>query len=97
VRPKTPRDHTWKPVQTLGAIENSVDMFQWNGNAGLYDWPGYDGISQFLKQYALKAEKIEKVFEGRSHFENLQALTGPLEASSDAVRVRREGLRDAPA
>ena len=25
-----------------------MEMFQWNADAGLYNWPGYDGISGYL-------------------------------------------------
>ncbi len=41
-------DAEWKPVQSIGGIESSLELFQWNADAGLYDWPGYDGISGYL-------------------------------------------------
>jgi len=77
-------DSNWTPVQTLGPIESSIDMFQWNADAGLYDWPGYQGISPFLRQYVLKAENVDRIFEGRSHFENLKSLTDDAEANAPA-------------
>jgi len=36
---------SWKPVRSLGGIESSIDFFRWNNDAGMYQWPGYDGIS----------------------------------------------------
>lgn len=70
-------DSTWAPVQTLGTIESSIDMFQWNADAGMYDWPGYDGISPFLRHYSFEPETVTHIFLGRSHFENMAALTSP--------------------
>lgn len=78
-------DKSWEKVQTLGPIESSVDMFQWNADAGLYDWPGYSGISPFLRQYDLKAEKVSHIFEGRSKFLNVDSLT---DASSGDFGVK---------
>ncbi|MHB1021917.1 MAG: alpha-L-rhamnosidase-related protein [Acidobacteriaceae bacterium] len=75
-------DSTWKPVQSLGSIESSVNMYQWNADAGLYNWPGYEGISSYLRQFHLKAEQVTDVFEGRSRFEYLQALTSQKPANT---------------
>ena len=68
-------DRAWPPVQSLGGIEDDIAFFQWSGDAGLYDWPGYDGISPFLARYSLPATAVTHVFEGRSSFANLPALT----------------------
>jgi alpha-L-rhamnosidase len=67
-------DHAWPAVQTLGAIESDIDFFQWSGDAGLYDWPGYDGISPFLARLPLSATAVMQVFEGRGSFANPGAL-----------------------
>ena len=48
----------WQPVQHLGGIESSIEMFQWNADAGLYDWPGYDGISPFLAHTPVVATAV---------------------------------------
>ena len=68
-------DSSWKPVQSLGGIESSLDLFQWNADAGLYDWPGYDGISPFLAHRRIVAHEILSAIHGSSRFENLPALT----------------------
>ncbi|MES2394205.1 MAG: alpha-L-rhamnosidase C-terminal domain-containing protein [Acidobacteriota bacterium] len=68
-------DHRWNEVESLGAIESSIDMFQWNADAGLYDWPGYDGISPFLAHRSFPIHEVMSSTQGRSHFENLEALT----------------------
>jgi alpha-L-rhamnosidase len=69
-------DAKWKPVQSIGSIESSVDMFQWNADAGLYDWPGYDGISGYLAHTPIPASGILAQYAGRGSLENLASLTG---------------------
>ena len=69
-------DAKWKPVQSIGSIESSVDMFQWNADAGLYDWPGYDGISGYLAHAPIPARGILAQYAGRGSFTNLESLTG---------------------
>ena len=78
-------DHGWPPVQSLGGIESDIDFFQWSGDAGLYDWPGYDGISPFLASYELAPISVTHIFEGRSRFENPQALTAANAPASPAA------------
>jgi alpha-L-rhamnosidase len=86
-------DAAWKPVQSIGGIESSIELYQWNADAGLYDWPGYDGISGFLAHKQLKAQGIKASYTGRSGFENAAALTGG--AGEFAVRWLADG-GDAP-
>jgi len=75
-------DSSWPAVMPLSPIEGSIDLFQWNADAGLYDWPGYEGVSPFLAHMYLPAASVEDVMPGRSEFENLDALTA---ASGAAV------------
>ncbi len=69
-------DASWHPVQSLGGIESSIEMFQWNADAGLYNWPGYDGISPFLAHTRIPASGILSTFAGRGTLLNLSSLTG---------------------
>jgi alpha-L-rhamnosidase len=71
-------DSAWLRVQSLGAIESSPEFFQWNLDAGLYDWPGYIGMSPYLRTYPLVASSITK---RSGEFDNITALTS---ASSHA-------------
>lgn len=48
-------DASWANADSLGGVESSIEFLQWNADAGMYDWPGYDGISPFLSQYHLRA------------------------------------------
>ena len=65
-------DSAWPRIQSLGAIESSPQFFQWNLDAGLYDWPGYTGMSPYLRTYSLPARVITHRI---GDFENLSALT----------------------
>ena len=67
-------DASWEPVAALGAIESNIDFFQWNDDAGLYDWPGYDGVSPFLARMYLPATAVSDVYAGEGSYENLDAL-----------------------
>src|ERR1035441_6420242 len=60
----------------IGSIESSVDMFQWNADAGLYDWPDYDGISSYLAHTPIPASGILAHYAGRGSFTNIESLTG---------------------
>jgi hypothetical protein len=51
-------DDAWPPVQSLGAIESSPDFFQWNTDAGMYDWPNYMGLSPELRTFILRPASI---------------------------------------
>jgi hypothetical protein len=85
-------DAGWKPVESFGAIESSIDNFQWNADAGLYNWPGYDGISPFLARAPLPAAAVLSPFAARGSFTNLAALTG---ASGDfAIHMLATHLTD---
>lgn len=68
-------DAGWQSVQSIGGIESSVELFQWNADAGMYNWPGYDGISEYLAHLKIPASGILAHYVGRGQFENLKALT----------------------
>lgn len=69
-------DSSWKPVSSLGAVESSINLFQWNADAGLYDWPGYDGISAFLAHFQLDPLAVTDIFTGAGEVHNPEALQG---------------------
>ncbi len=66
---------SWKPVDAAGPIESSMNFMQANDDAGLYRWPGYLGVSKFMDSTTLPVHSVDQVFTGRSHYENLDALT----------------------
>ncbi|HUY81665.1 MAG TPA: alpha-L-rhamnosidase C-terminal domain-containing protein [Acidobacteriaceae bacterium] len=68
-------DAGWENADSLGGVESSIEFFQWNADAGLYDWPGYDGISPFLSQYALPAIKVSHVNSNTGTLSHVDALT----------------------
>ena len=68
-------DAGWNKVRSIGGIESSVDLFQWNADAGLYNWPGYDGISGYLAHMKIPARAMLASYAGRGEFSNMAALT----------------------
>jgi alpha-L-rhamnosidase len=88
-------DAQWKPVQSIGGIESSIDLFQWNADAGLYNWPGYDGISPYLAHTPIPASGILASYAARGTFENLNSLTTA--ATDFTVTLPAQKLTDAEA
>ncbi|MGA8110916.1 MAG: alpha-L-rhamnosidase C-terminal domain-containing protein [Acidobacteriaceae bacterium] len=70
-------DALWPAVTALGAIEGNIDLLQWNADAGLYNWPGYEGASPFLAHLYLPATALTDVNPGDGSFEHLDALQQP--------------------
>jgi alpha-L-rhamnosidase len=69
-------DTLWSKVVTYGGIESDIDFFQANSDSGLYDWPGYNGISPFLAQYTLAPAKVEQAADGIGTVTGADSLTG---------------------
>jgi alpha-L-rhamnosidase len=88
-------DTAWKPVQSIGGIESSVELFQWNADAGLYNWPRYDGISGYLAHLPIPASGILAQYIGRGNFSNVASLTGG--GGDFIVRLPAEKLTDTEA
>jgi hypothetical protein len=69
-------DRAWPQAISLGGIEANSESFQAYGDAGMYRWPGYDGISPYLAHAVLKADELTYGFEGMGRFSNSSALLG---------------------
>lgn len=69
------KDGAWHSVDALGSIEANIDFFQWNRDAGLYEWPQYEGASPFLAHTYLVAEQVHDLYAGLSSYDNVDALT----------------------
>ncbi|MDE3179207.1 MAG: alpha-L-rhamnosidase [Acidobacteriota bacterium] len=67
-------DSGWDSAAVLGGIESNIDFFQANGDAGMYRWPGYDGISPFLARVPLRAATVLDAFEGLGVLHNTSVL-----------------------
>ena len=70
-------DSAWPAVASLGPIELDINLRQWNTDAGMYNWPGYQGVSSFLRQTPLPVVAVTHVFSGRSTIANADVLTKP--------------------
>ncbi len=75
-------DSGWPSADSLGGIESSIEFFQWNVDAGMYVWPGYDGISPFLGQFHLAPVSVTHAYRGIGELSGFESLTkdGPSRA-----------------
>ena len=67
-------DRAWSAAVSLGPIEGNIDFFQWNLDAGMYGWPGYAGMSPWLRSYAVTPESISHIYAGHSQIRNISSL-----------------------
>jgi alpha-L-rhamnosidase len=91
-------DSSWSAADDLSGIEGSINLFQWNTDAGMYAWPGYDGISPFLAHYSLQAAAVSHVYGGAGTIENAQSLAVGSPGGELTVTLPQEqvSLHDAP-
>jgi hypothetical protein len=68
-------DANWANADSLGGVESSIEFFQWNADAGMYAWPGYDGISPFLAQYRLRPVQVTHVNPDAGSLSDVESLT----------------------
>jgi hypothetical protein len=87
----------WHGAEALGGIESSVDLFQGNSDAGMYAWPGYDGISAYLAHYSLEPVEVSHVYEGVGAIKNPGAVAGEPGDGELSVRLPSQSLATADA
>jgi alpha-L-rhamnosidase len=85
-------DRGWEPADSLGGIESSMEFFQWNGDGGMYAWPGYDGISPFLAHFTLAPVALLHVYAGSGMLENLKSLTAADSAAEFTVSAGADSV-----
>lgn len=68
-------DSAWARVESLGSIDSNIEFRQWSVDAGMYGWPGYTGMSTFLRAIRVPAEHVSRVYEGNGEIANLDAIT----------------------
>ncbi len=78
-------DSGWEAADSLGGIESSMEFYQWNGDGGMYAWPGYDGISPFLARFELAPVALLHMYSGAGTLENTESLITPNRAAEFAV------------
>ncbi len=77
-------DAAWPQAQVLGAMEGNIDDYQWNADGGLYQWPGYSGISPYLRHLALRPVAVIDPVPETARFSNLNAITAPTGSNASA-------------
>ena len=88
-------DSGWDAADSLGGIESSIEFFQWNGDGGMYAWPGYDGISPFLAHFKLAPVALLHVYSGSGSLENQESLIAPNSAAEFTVSALSEPVSPA--
>lgn len=68
-------DSAWPHVDSLGPIESNIDFFQWSADVGMYGWPGYRGMSSWLRTLNITATNVSHIYPGEGNFRNTVALT----------------------
>ncbi len=85
-------DSGWAAADSLGGIESSMEFFQWNGDGGMYAWPGYDGISPFLAHFKLAPVSLLHVYSGSGAMENKESLLTPNNSAEFTVSAGSEPI-----
>jgi alpha-L-rhamnosidase len=67
-------DSGWQAPADLGGIESNINFFQANEDAGMYRWPGYDGISPFLARVPVRPATVLDTFDGLGGLHNTSVL-----------------------
>jgi alpha-L-rhamnosidase len=85
-------DSSWLTVSSIGAMGSKSDFGQWNADAGLYAWPGYSGISSFLRTFrlpvvAVSADGSADRLAGLEHFDASKGATTVAPGSGPAAVV----------
>lgn len=86
-------DRRWPRVQSLGPIESAPEFFQWNLDAGPYDWPGYLGMSPSLRNFNMRPARAEP---RGGEFDHLDALTSASHMETLSVSIPAQETGDAP-
>jgi len=83
-------DGGWDDADSLGGVESSMEFYQWNGDGGMYAWPGYDGISPFLAHFKLPPVALLRVYSGSGTLENAPSLISSNRAAEFSVTAGSE-------
>lgn len=88
-------DSGWQHVESLGPIEANIDIRQWSVDAGMYGWPGYRGMSAWLRTLDLKPVRISHEYAGEGSFQNVSSLMDAAPAHDFAVELPVAASTDA--
>ena len=67
-------DASWENAATLGPIESDPDLMQWSADAGMYEWPGYTGMSANLRDVFISPVAVTHIYEGAAQLSVPQTL-----------------------
>ncbi|SEG52985.1 alpha-L-rhamnosidase [Bryocella elongata] len=68
-------DSAWPRVESLGSIDGNIEFRQWSVDAGMYGWPGYTGMSSFLRAIPIAAVRVTRTYDGEGQLQHVEAIT----------------------
>lgn len=80
-------DSAWPKVESLGPIDSNIEFRQWSVDAGMYGWPGYTGMSSFLRSYTVPVAHVSRIFRGLGSIDNVDSLTQEHPAKPFTVKL----------
>jgi len=75
-------DSAWSMVQAFGSIESDFHRFQGNYDLGMYQWPGYEGLSATLDHVPLETASARNVDSLGIMLDFGKEVSGRLEVTS---------------
>lgn len=85
---------SWSKAVSIGRIGADISFLQWNADTGLYDWPGYEGVSPFLRRFDLAPAKTLHLAPRTGSVEHVDSLVsgsdGPLKVTVSAAEEQAE-------
>lgn len=80
-------DNSWGTVQSFGSIESDFHRFQGNFDLGMYQWPGYEGLSALLDHAPLAASRVLDITSNGGAFSDTSVLTSPADFQDFRVNL----------
>lgn len=80
-------DSAWRKAAPLGRIDSNIDFLQWSADAGMYGWPGYRGMSPWLRSIRVMPSHVTHLYAGTGSFTNIESLTHSDESKPFAVTL----------
>ena len=77
-------DNSWGAVQSFGSIESDPHRFRGNFDLGMYQWPGYQGLSALLYHTSIEPVSTKRIGPYSLLFDFGKEVSGRLEIVSSA-------------
>jgi len=86
-------DSLWSAVQAFGSIESDIHHFQGYFDLGMYQWPGYEGLSGILDHTPLSASAVLAIAPNGAAFSDPLVLTSASDDQNFRVTLSSDTQR----